>query len=171
NLVELGAMIGPLSLLDGEYWRLLTAGFLHFGWLHLGLNAAGIFFFGRLLEQAIGAIRFGLLYVVASVGAMGILLAVNELTSGEPFLIVGASASLMGIVGALLAVSLKRLWQRRDRGLLRPILSLLAVIGIQTLFDLTTPQVSMGAHLGGAGLGFLFALLLTPLRQPGAPNA
>ncbi|MGB1275475.1 MAG: rhomboid family intramembrane serine protease, partial [Nannocystaceae bacterium] len=110
NLVELGAMIGPLSLLDGEYWRLFTAGFLHFGWLHLGLNAAGIFFFGRLLEQAIGAIRFGLLYVVASVGAMGILLAVNEMTSGEPFLIVGASASLMGIVGALLAVSLKRLW-------------------------------------------------------------
>ncbi len=166
NLVELGAMVGPLALLDGEYWRLLTAGFLHFGWLHLGLNAAGIFFFGRHYEQAVGPLRFGLVYLASSIGAMAILLGVNEWMSGEPFLIVGASASLMGIVGGLLAVFLKRLWHRRNRLLWRPILSLLFVIGIQTLFDLSTPQVSMGAHLGGACLGFGLTLAFVRLRQP-----
>ncbi len=167
NLYELGAMVGPVALLEGEYWRLLTAGFLHFGWLHLGLNAAGIFFFGRHLEQAIGALRFGMVYLASSVGAMAILLVVNEWLTAEPFLIVGASASLMGIVGALLAVSIKRLWFRKDKALWRPILSLMFVIGIQTLFDLSTPQVSMGAHLGGASLGFLLTLGFTKLRQPG----
>ncbi len=163
NLLELGAMIGPLELLQGEWWRLVTAGFLHYGWLHLTLNSLGIVAFGRKLERDVGPWRFLLFYLLTSVGAMAAILAVSELWTHEEFVLVGASASLMGIVGASGAVSLRRYLRSRAHEDRRWLMSLSLIIALQTAFDLSTPQVSVGAHLGGVLLGFALGLVLAPV--------
>ena len=87
----------------------------------------------------------------------------SEWISHEVFELVGASASLMGIVGASGAVSLRRYLRTRDAAQRRFLLSLLLIISLQTAFDLSTPQVSVGAHLGGVLLGFALGLVLAPV--------
>ncbi|MCB9751172.1 MAG: rhomboid family intramembrane serine protease [Myxococcales bacterium] len=162
NLLELGAMIGPLALLQGEWWRLLTAGFLHYGWLHLALNSLGIVAFGRRLERDVGPWRFLGFYLLTSVGAMTAMLLISEFVTGEEFVLVGASASLMGIVGVSGAVTLRRYLRSRASHERRWLLSLALIIGLQTAFDLSTPQVSVGAHLGGVLIGFALGLVFAP---------
>ena len=162
NLYELGALVGPVAQLDGEWWRLVTAGFLHFGWLHLALNGLGIALFGRSLERALGPWRFAAVFLISSVGALAIMLAWSELVTGEPFMLVGASASLMGIVGATVAVTLRRVLRGNMEADRRLLVSLAVVLVVQTAFDLTTPRVSVGAHLGGALLGLVLGLVLAP---------
>ena len=152
TLLVNGAVSGP-AIADGEYWRLLTAGFLHAGFFHLLFNMFSLWILGTMLEPAIGQLRFGLIYVVSLLaGSFGALLI-------EPdSLTVGASGGIFGLMGAAVVVM-------RNRGI-NPMESGLGLwIGLNLLITFTVPHVSIGGHIGGLIGGALAALVLFDLRD------
>jgi rhomboid protease GluP len=162
-LYQVGAF-EPYSVVAlGEYWRLVTAFFLHAGPTHLIFNLFALYVLGPPLERSIGSIRFCACYLVAGVGSTTGVLALALFGLIQPALLVGASGSIMGIVGAWAAFLLRH----RDAPLARQRLANVAmIIVIQVAFDLSTPQVSMAAHLCGLITGFLLGFVIAPRRMP-----
>ena len=123
----------------GEWWRLVTSGFLHSGLLHIAFNMYFIWMFGQLLEPSLGRVRFALLYFVSllggSIGAM--------LLSSPWSMTVGASGAAFGLLGAALVVS-----RLRKIDSLTNDLVMLAVINFAIGF-IPGLNISIGGHLGG----------------------
>ena len=94
----------PAGVANGEWWRLMSAAFLHYGFIHLGLNMLALYWFGPLLERLVGSLRFLLLYLAAGLaGSAGALwLSPNDIT-------VGASGAIFGILGALLVLEQRKM--------------------------------------------------------------
>jgi membrane associated rhomboid family serine protease len=140
-------LFGP-SVAEGEWYRLLTSGFLHASVIHIGFNMFALFFLGRLLEPAIGTPRFVALYFASLfAGSFGaILLSPDTLT-------IGASGAVFGIFGATFVIA-------RSRG----VDALASSIGIVLLLNLVItfgrPEISIGGHLGGLVGGVLCSLVI-----------
>lgn len=161
TLQRLGALEFIAVRWGGEYWRLLTSLFLHYGPLHLIFNLYALFIIGPGLEQAIGSIRFGVCYLLAGLGSgIGVLLLhMRGWSSAEQ--LVGASGCVMGLVGVWAGLLLRH----RDAPLAgRRLKNILVIVAIQTAFDLSTPQISMAAHMSGLLTGFALGLILAPRR-------
>jgi len=159
-LLRLGAGQTSLILYHGEWWRVVSAQFLHYGWLHITMNMLALLIFGRMLEERLGRWRYLPVYLVA--GAAAVFFAVLPLR-GQEITVVGASGSIMGLIGAYGASSLLG-WVRERARLARAQLNtVLVIVFAQTIFDQMTPQVSGIAHLSGAVVGFLLTLLLAPV--------
>jgi rhomboid protease GluP len=160
NLIRLGALLAPLEHLEGEWWRLLTSGFLHFGGLHLLLNVVGIWVLGRYVERVWGRWALGICYVVAMLGANLSMLLLWSVYSREPTVAVGASGGVMGILGAALAFAVIE-WRATRAPLLRRHVGIFAsILVLQVAFDLMTPKVSSTIHMSGLGIGLLLGLVL-----------
>ena len=161
QLINDGAVSRP-EIADGELWRLLTAGFLHAGLVHLLFNAFALYVLGTMLEPAIGHLRFAIIYFVSLfAGSFGALVV-------EPdALTVGASGAIFGLMGAAVVVM-------RNRGI-NPMESGIGLwIGINLVFTFAIPGISIGGHIGGLIGGALAAFLMFDvadrLRMPaGAP--
>ncbi len=142
------ALHGAFVHEDGEWWRLVSSAFLHYGLLHMAMNVFILVLLGRMLEPAIGPWRMLLLYGVSLTGgALGALLVEpNAFTAG-------ASGAVFGLAGAVVIAERAsgRRWQ--DSGIL-----MFLVINI--VFSLLIPRVSIGGHLGGMIVGGLAALIL-----------
>jgi membrane associated rhomboid family serine protease len=139
----------------GEWWRLVTAAFLHYGPLHLGLNMLALYWFGPLLERMIGSWRYLLLYFCCGVaGSAGALwLSPNDIT-------VGASGAIFGVLGALLVLE--------RRGHIASGGQILGLIVINLVFTFAMAGVSIGGHLGGLTAGIALMLLYIQFaRSPG----
>jgi rhomboid protease GluP len=156
TLYQLGALFPP-AVRAGEWWRLFTALFLHFGWLHLTMNMLALWLLGPFLEFALGLRKYLLVYLLSGIGSMGVVMG---LSSGlaDAQLTVGASGCIMGLVGATGAVMLRG-W-RRERAFTakRRLAAMILVVVMQTGFDSMVPQVSMTAHLSGTLIGFVIAM-------------
>jgi rhomboid protease GluP len=140
----------------GDSWRLLAAGFLHLGPVHLAMNLLGLLVLGPYLERALGGRRFLALYLLAGLlsSAMVLLLA---LALAQPTLLVGASGSIMGIIGGTGAVLLRG-WRRERAAPAGRRLRVVAIMLVaQVVFDVMVPHVSMSAHLTGLLIGFVVA--------------
>ena len=127
---------------NGEWWRLITAAFLHLGVIHLGVNMLGLYFGGRILEVMIGRWRFLLLYLAAGVaGSAGALYVTpNSIT-------VGASGAIFGVFGALLVLE--------RRGAIQTGGQILMLIVVNLLFTFTVSGISIGGHIGGLIAGIV----------------
>jgi membrane associated rhomboid family serine protease len=138
---------------DGEYYRLITAGFLHAGVFHLLTNMLSLWILGTIIEPAIGRWRFGLIYFVSLLcGSFGaLLLSPDELT-------VGASGAIFGLLAAAAVVAWNRGFSLMESGLG-------IWIGLNLLITFTVPNISIGGHLGGLVGGGITALLLLELRD------
>jgi membrane associated rhomboid family serine protease len=146
-------LFGPL-VADGEWWRLLTAGFLHGGVFHLLLNMYALFFLGRMLEPALGHLRFGALYFASLLaGSFGAVL----LSPETP--VVGASTAIFGLFGAAIVMARNRGIDLMASGLL-PILLLNLAITFFPGFN-----ISIGGHLGGLAGGLLAAFAIEELSK------
>jgi membrane associated rhomboid family serine protease len=143
------------AIADGEYWRLITAGFLHAGFFHLLFNMFSLYILGTMLEPAIGRLRFALIYFVSLLaGSFGALL----IESNPTALTVGASGAIFGLMSAAVIVL-------RNRGI-SPMESGLGLwIGLNLLLTFTIPNISIGGHVGGLIGGALAALVLFDLRD------
>jgi membrane associated rhomboid family serine protease len=139
------------TVADGEYWRILTAGFLHTGLMHLLFNMLGLWILGGLLEPAVGRLRFGLIYFVSLLaGSFGALM----LEATQPT--VGASGAIFGLMGATLVVM-------RNRGI-NPMESGIGLwLGLNLLITFTVSNISIGGHIGGLIGGTVAALVLFEL--------
>jgi membrane associated rhomboid family serine protease len=155
-----GALFGPLmSHGYHQYWRLLSAGFLHASLIHIALNMLSLWFVGRVLEPAINRTNFLAVYFAALLaGSFGSLLFEPQVPS------LGASTAIFGIFGALIVVAYRRgipIWQSG----LAPILLL------NLFFTFTAANISVGGHLGGLVAGVIGGFAITDLaerrRRPG----
>ncbi len=150
-----GANFGPATQ-DGQWWRLATALFLHFGVLHLALNMWALWDVGRLVEQLYGRWRFTLLYLGSGVfgNLLSLVLQGNKAVSG------GASGAVFSLYGALLVF----LWRERhhvQRHEFRWLFGAAIVFTVVTLgMGLVIPGIDNAAHVGGLVCGAVLAQLL-----------
>lgn len=126
----------PLAVASGEWWRLVTTGFLHFGPLHLLFNMWALWVMGKDLELALGRARFLTIYLVSLLGGSTGAFVFADLRSDTA----GASGAVFGLMGGL-AVVLLRLRQSP-----RPVLTLIAV---NIALSIAIPGISLVGHLGG----------------------
>jgi membrane associated rhomboid family serine protease len=139
-----GALTG-VGVADGQWWRVVTAAFLHANILHIAFNMYALWLLGKPLERYIGAGRFLAIYTVAGIsGSAGALL----LTSAD-VPTVGASGAIFGLMGALLVL------ERRGMPLVGPLLPILL---INLVFTFGVAGISIGGHIGGLIGGILAAL-------------
>jgi membrane associated rhomboid family serine protease len=162
-LHRLGALDPYFVLVRGEYWRLFTALFLHYDVVHLVFNLFALYVLGPGLERTIGPLRFAICYLVAGLGSTAgvVLLTVARIV--RPAELVGASGCVMGIVGAWAGYLLRH---HHAPGARKRLLNILAIVAIQVVFDISTPQVSLAAHLCGLVTGFVAGLVIAPKEIP-----
>jgi len=144
-----GQLVG---VAEGEWWRLLTAAFLHYGPLHLGMNMLILWLLGQGVEDHFGHARYALLYVVAGLaGSAGALLwSPNALT-------VGASGAIWGIMGAAIVLERRRIYVFGGQAM--------GLLVLNLMITFLIPGISRGGHIGGLAGGVLCALALTSLRR------
>jgi rhomboid protease GluP len=156
NLVLfLGAKDNQAIAQGGQYYRFLTAMFLHAGLLHIGFNAYALYILGPETERIYGTARFLALYFIAGL-AGGI--ASYALNPGDA---VGASGAIFGLIGGLAA------FYYVARGLLgeisrRQLGSLITVIMINLFIGFSSPVIDNTAHIGGLIGGAVAGWLLAP---------
>jgi membrane associated rhomboid family serine protease len=158
-LVNHGVLLGP-AMSNGyhEYWRLVTAGFLHDGLFHILINMFSLYMVGAALEPAVGRLNFASIYFASLLsGSFGALLFQPAVPS------VGASTAIFGIFGALIVVAHARgisLWQS----------GLAPILLINLVFSVTYAGISLGGHLGGLIGGLITGWAVVELgerrRQP-----
>jgi membrane associated rhomboid family serine protease len=155
--------LGPISPIEtigtaeGEWYRVVSSAFLHFGILHIAFNLLLLFQLGLMLEPVVGRVRFGLVYLAALLGGSAGVLVVSpyELTGG-------ASGAVFGLLGAA-AVAM------HQRGVNPLTTGVGAMIMLNVLITFTLPNVSIGGHLGGLAAGAIagwFAAVPKPRRYP-----
>lgn len=159
-LYHLGALV-PTVVWQGEWWRLLSATFLHFGFFHLALNMIGLAYLGVFVEIRLGIWRYLASYLLCGIGSMLVVTILAISTNSEPQVTVGASGAIMGMVGATVAILLQGWRRQKSRIAAQRLRTILFIIGLQIFFDLTTPNVSFIGHTSGLVLGFAIGLLLS----------
>jgi rhomboid protease GluP len=160
NLVRLGAQHGP-SIEEGEYWRLVTAAFLHIGILHLLVNSLCLWQLGRLLEHLFGATHFAFLYLFAGVSGTVCSFFMNELVSPRT-VSAGASGAIFGVAGAMLVAGL-RYSDQIPESLQRAFgTGALPFIAFNLYYGFTRSGIDNYAHIGGALAGAVCGWVLHP---------
>ena len=150
SLLAKAALDGP-DVANGEVWRIVTSGFMHYGFLHLLFNMYALYILGQVLEPAIGRLRFSLIYFVALLcGSVGALIVTpNALTAG-------ASGAVFGLMGGAMLVM-------RNRGI-SPMQSGLGVwLLLNLAITFTVSHISIGGHIGGLIGGGIAAAILVEL--------
>jgi membrane associated rhomboid family serine protease len=157
-LTEWGAVLGsavygpagdvvPHGIAQGEWYRLFTAMFLHYGVLHLLMNMYALWILGRELERALGPARFLALYLLAGFGgnvAAYLFSAPNSMTAG-------ASTAVFGLMAAMFVLL---------RRLNLSVAPILPVIVINVVFTYAVTGISVAGHLGGLVVGAVVATIL-----------
>ncbi len=153
-LAVIGGLFGP-AVAAGQWWRLLTAGFLHAGLIHLGLNMAVLYVLGPPLERALGWARFSTLYLAALVAS-----SLGALLVSPGGVTVGASGAIFGLMGATIM-------GQRAVGIDPRSSGMITWLVINLVFTFAVPGISIGGHLGGLVAGVVAgALLFRPRLRP-----
>lgn len=145
----------PLPMMQHEWWRLITAGFLHGGWIHILMNSWVLFDIGAEVEAAYGTSRMLIFYFLATVGGFGL----SALRS--PALSIGASAGIFGLIGAMIAFGINE-----KTALGSAVRSLYVRWAIYGLLMGLLPFFSIDnwAHIGGLASGFVAAFIFPTPR-------
>lgn len=149
-----GALFGP-AVAAGDWWRLVTYGFLHAGMLHLGFNMLLLWLFGREMEPQLGTRVFlGIYFSTLLAGAFGALLFSPDAVT------VGASGAIFGLMGAASAILYARGVNpfQTDIGML---------IAFNLVLSFVLPNVSVGGHIGGLAGGVLGGLAVAAGERRG----
>ena len=160
NLVRLGAQHGP-SIEEGEYWRLVTAAFLHIGFLHLAFNSLCLWQLGRLLERLFGATHFAFLYLLSGVAGTLCSFFLNEFVAPRT-VSAGASGAIFGVAGAMLVGGLRYADQIPESLQKAFGTGALPFIAFNLYYGFTRPGIDNYAHIGGALAGAMCGWVLHP---------
>ena len=155
HMLDCGAAYTPMIIEGGEYYRLFTCMFLHFGAKHLGNNMLVLFVLGGRLERTTGKLKYLLIYLLG--GAGGNLLCVFlELNHGEFAVSAGASGAVFAVMGAMIYAVI------RGKGHIEDLSARQVVImaAFSLYFGFTSEGVDNAAHVGGLLCGFILAVLL-----------
>jgi membrane associated rhomboid family serine protease len=151
TIYEEGFLAAP-PVADGEWWRLITATFLHYGPLHLLMNMYALWLFGQALEAELGHWRFVLVYVVSGLaGSAGALIVHPNIPT------VGASGAIFGVLGAAVVLEIRGRYVFGGQAL--------GFLGLSLIFTFVIPGISIGGHLGGLAGGALAMLAINRLDR------
>jgi rhomboid protease GluP len=154
-MIEYGATYTPLILEQGEYYRLFTSIFMHFGIRHLANNMLILFVIGERLERVLGRVKYLLLYLFCGIGA-NVISMIMGIMNQETTVGAGASGAIFGVVGGLFVVIAKNRGRLLDLSLQR--------MGVMIFFSLylgfSSSGVDNAAHVGGLLLGMVVAFLI-----------
>jgi len=154
TMYRLGASFGPSIFGLHEWYRLVTAMFLHGGLIHIGFNMMALMQFGPALEELYGSARYLFFYVVTGMFGFLVSAALGNYS-------LGASGALLGLVGLMLAVTTKR-----GGAYMREIRSrLISSVAILFLLGFSGVGIDNYAHAGGLALGFALGKVFAD-RQP-----
>ncbi len=146
-----GALLGSFAgegVAYGQWWRIVTGGFLHANFLHIAVNMYILYLLGVMLEPAIGHVKFALVYFVSLIaGSLGALLLTPHAFT------VGASGAVFGLMGAA-AVEMRA----RRIPIMQSGIGILILINLA--FSFAVSGVSIGGHIGGLIGGALAAVIL-----------
>jgi rhomboid protease GluP len=149
-----GSNFGPRTV-AGEWWRLLTSIFVHFGVMHLLLNMWVLRLYGELAERLFGTAHYLALYLFAGIaGSLASLAWHPEVNSA------GASGAIFGIFGGMLAFVARRRNRVPASIMVAHRNSMLAFVAVNLLFGFVYPGIDNAAHLGGLAAGFVLGLAL-----------
>jgi membrane associated rhomboid family serine protease len=144
--------LSRFTMAQGDFWTLITSGFLHRGPFHLLANMLALWILGTMLEPAIGRWRFALIYFVSLFcGSLGVLLYSADDSAG-------ASGAVFGLMAAAAIYA-------RSRGLNLWESGLGLWLGLNLLITFTIPNISVGGHIGGLIGGGIAALILVELGE------
>lgn len=166
NMYRWGAMYGPAITEDHEYWRLVTAAFLHFGISHIANNMFLLLLMGDRLERALGHVKYLILYLVSAVGANLFSMVLDLRLDPETFyrtVSAGASGAVFGVIGGLLWAIV------RNRGRLEDLSArqMMIFAGLSFYYGLTAAGVDSKAHFGGLVTGFVMCMFLYRPKRRG----
>lgn len=158
-MLEHGAMFAPFVLEGGEYYRLFTSIFMHFGIRHIANNMLVLFVLGDNLERALGSVKYLIFYLLCGAGANVVSM---YLGIYDPVQAVGAGASgaIFGVIGGLLYAVLVNKGRLEDLSTRQ----LVAVIAFSLYFGFTSTGVDNVAHIAGLVIGIILALVM--YRKP-----
>ena len=154
-LLQHGAMYVPYITEKGEYYRIFTSMFLHFGFDHLLNNMVILAAIGWNLEYELGGLKFLILYLLSGLGG-NVLSAWWDIRMGEYAISAGASGAIFGVIGALLYVAIRnkgRIGDISGRGIL-------FMIALSLYYGFSSGGVDNMAHIGGLAAGFVLSVLL-----------
>lgn len=159
NTVQLtwGANFAPATA-DGQWWRLVSAMFLHFGALHLSMNMLALWDGGKLVERMFGAMRFLVIYLISGVGGnlLSLVIQGNDAVSG------GASGAIFGIYGALLVYVWFARRQMQAQEFRWLFWGALLFSALTIAMGYIIPGIDNSAHIGGFVTGIVMATLFLP---------
>lgn len=154
-MLQYGAAYAPYIFRRGEYWRLLTSIFMHFGISHITNNMLVLFMLGDNMERALGHIKYIIFYLICGIGA-NIVSLYYYAGKASQNVSAGASGAIFGVVGGLLWAVI------RNRGKLEDLTTgkMLLLLGLTLYFGFTSTGVDNAAHVGGAIIGFLLSIVM-----------
>lgn len=155
-----GAMYAPYVLEQGEYYRIFTSMFLHFGFQHLMNNMIMLFAMGHTLENELGRVRFLILYLLSGVGGTCVSMC-QDIYTGEYAVAAGASGAIFGLIGAALYVAV------RNRGRVGRVSGkgLVFLAAVSLYYGYANGGVDNLAHIGGMAAGMILSVLLYRKRK------
>ena len=154
-MAEHGAMYPPYVAENGQYWRLFTSMFMHFGLMHILNNMVMLGAVGRIVEIAMGHVRFLIAYIVAGICG-GALSYVVMLHNNDYAVSAGASGAIFGMVGALVWIVIV------NRGFYEGISrqQVIFMVILMIYYGVSTSGVDNWDHLGGLAGGFIISIVL-----------
>jgi rhomboid protease GluP len=147
---------------DGEHWRLVSAVFIHAGWMHLGMNVLGLLWFGPFVERFLGRVRYAVVFLIGGIGGYAVLAAIVALGWRDATAALGASGAVMALIGASIGIFLRA--SSRSQAAANRLRDMLGFVGVQVVFDILAPRVSMTAHLAGLAIGCVLGFAMAPRR-------
>lgn len=158
-MLQHGAMFAPLVLEKGEYYRLVTSIFMHFGISHIANNMLVLFVVGDNLERALGSIRYLIFYLLCGVGAnvVSMYAGMNDYVQAVG---AGASGAIFGVIGGLLYAVIVNKGRLEDLSTRQ----LVVMIVFSLYFGFTSTGVDNVAHIAGLVIGIILAAVM--YRKP-----
>lgn len=155
EIVAKGATMNYL-IGDGEVWRLLTAVFIHAGFLHLIFNMFSLYVFAPIVEKELGKFKFLIMYL--SSGILGNIF--TYLLEDDTYSSVGASGAVFGVLGSILALAIIN-WNKNEE--LKK--TIIPVIVVSIILTFLQPNINETAHIGGFLSGLIIGLVLLKISN------
>jgi membrane associated rhomboid family serine protease len=149
--------VSAVPVADGEWWRLVTSMFLHFGILHIAFNMYALYLFGPIIEQMYGHLEYAVLYLLCGLGGSVLTILLADPRSAAA----GASGAIFGLFGLAFVVSRRRhlILGPQARAILSQVGMLLV---LNLIITFTVRNISWTGHLGGLAIGIILGVALVP---------
>ena len=160
HMLECGAVYAPLIIEQGQWYRMITSMFLHFGAPHLINNMLVLFVLGQRLEPVTGKMKFLLIYILGGLGGNLISL-IWDMRTGDYSLSAGASGAVFAVMGGMIYVIIRHRGKVADLNMKQ----MLLMAAFSLYFGFASGGVDNAAHAGGLLCGFIAAVIVYHPRK------